>query len=64
MSDAVDQLTSTDEATDVKIYPDAAMATTYAALRGSLPRLVAGPDAVASLFAGTSPSRPSTDVPN
>jgi cytidylate kinase len=33
------------------IDPDAAMATTYAELRGSIPRLVAGLHAVASLFA-------------
>ena len=63
LTDAVGQLTWTDEAAEVRINPDAAMATTYAELRGSIPRLVAGLHAVASLFAAesaipTHPDRP------
>jgi gluconokinase len=52
LRDAVDQLMSTDEAAEVRIDPDAAMATTYAELTGTIPRLVSGLHAVASLFAG------------
>lgn len=52
LTDAVDQLMSTDAAANVTIEPDTAMAATYAELRGSIPRVVAGLGAVASLFAG------------
>jgi gluconokinase len=52
LTDAVDQLASANEAAEVTISPDAAMATTYAEIRGSIPGLVAGLQPVASLFAG------------
>ena len=62
LTDAVDQLTWTDRAAEVRIDPDEAMAATYAELRRSIPRLVAGLNAVASLFAEpaipTHPERP------
>lgn len=52
LTDAVDQLSSTDQAADVRIEADVAMATTYAQLRESIPTLVGQLDPVASLFAG------------
>jgi glycerol kinase len=64
LTDAVYPLTSIDEAAEARINPDVAMATTYAQLRGSVPRLVTGLDAVASLFAGTRHRDPTTDVRN
>jgi gluconokinase len=60
--DAVDQLTANDRASEVRIEPDEVMAATYAEVRRSIPRLVTGLDAVASLFAepaiSTHPERP------
>jgi gluconokinase len=50
LADAVHQLTWTDRASEVRIDPDEVMAATYAEVRRSIPRLVTGLDAVASLF--------------
>lgn len=62
LTDAVDQLTWTDRASEVRIDPDEVMAATYAEVRRSIPRLVTGLNAVASLFAepaiSTHPERP------
>jgi gluconokinase len=52
LNDAVDQLTWTDQASEMRIDPDEANATTYAEVRRSIPRLVAGLNTVASLFVG------------
>jgi gluconokinase len=48
--DAVDKLTANDRASEVRIEPDEVMAATYAEVRRSIPRLVTGLNAVASLF--------------
>ncbi len=62
LTDAVDQLTWTGRASEVRIDPDEVMAATYAEVRRSIPRLVTGLNAVASLFAepaiSTHPERP------
>jgi gluconokinase len=64
LTDAVDQLTPADQPAEMTINPDAAMATTYAELRGSIPRLIAELQAAASLFAEEAASRPTTNVRN
>ena len=51
LTDAVDELTPTDQPARMTINPDTAMATTYAQLRETIPRLIAELHAVASLFA-------------
>lgn len=58
LTDAVDQLTPTDQLAATRIDPDPAMAATYAELRGSIPRLVAELHAAASPFAGAAADRP------
>jgi gluconokinase len=52
LTDAVDQLTSTDDAAEITIDPDAGMAATYAELRQRIPGLVAGLHAISSVFGG------------